>query len=225
VAHDWTYGVEGKAFPVQPGEVWSVGDHLFVCSDLMESEQFDQVLKGVTPTILYSDPPWGQALLNGFRTKAGMEKASYSWNVLYREIAEIAIARGIPLWLEGSKPSSKDGAQIPETMGEYPHRWGWEITYANKLPCGLFYAGREPVPPQLRSALLGMHDDHTPGTVMQAYGASGLVIDTCGGRGLTSREAHRVGWVSILNEMNPYRVSSSLYRAEKAGMGSPGRVE
>lgn len=223
----WTYGKEGTAFDVEPGQVWEVGDYVFVCSDLMTSTLYTDVLKEHTPTLLYSDPPWGNALLNGFRTKAGLAKATYDVQHLYMKISSLGHERDIPIYLEGSKPDHRDGVLIPPTMEApgYDHQWGWYVTYGKKnAPSGLYYCGKEPVPPVLVNELTGVNDVHLPGKVMRAYGPSGVVIDPCSGRGVTSREAFRSGWTSVLNELNPARMSAALARAEKEGMGTARKV-
>jgi len=210
---EWTYGKEGTAFETAIGQVWEVGNHAFVCSDFMASSLFFDVLATKEPTLVYSDPPWGQALVNGFRTKAGAEKATYTWQDLYSVIADIGRSRGIPIYLEGSKPDSRDGYQIPGTM-EYPsgHQWGWFVTYGKKnAPSGLYYSGLEPVPSALMSSLTDVNDIHLPQKVMEQYPV-GTVVDPCGGRGNTSRCAERLGWSSISNEMNVHRLSAALAR-------------
>jgi hypothetical protein len=224
----WTYGKQGTAFEVALGDVWKVGPHTFVCSDFMaDPTLYLEALAEQPPTLLYSDPPWGQALVNGFRTKAGAERATYTWQTLYEIISGWAVERGIPLYLEGSKPDSRDGLQIPGTMlpSQYTHQWGWFVTYGKKnAPSGLYYGHTTPVPPELIGTLTDVNDIDLPRLVMEAYGPSGVVADPCGGRGNTSRQAHRAGWSSVLNEMNVHRLSAALARAEEAGMGTPEKV-
>jgi hypothetical protein len=214
-ATDWTYGQEGMAHPVEVGQVWSCAGHLFCCSDLMESDLMESVLATFAPTLVYCDPPWGQGLLNGFRTKAGLGRASYGWTDLYRRVADIGHARSLPVWIENSVIGSRDGAQTPAAIthrGFSGHDAYVEVTYYGRHRSGLYHAGVRPVPAGLLQTLAGMDDDDTPGAVMAAYGTSGAVADPCAGRGQTSREAHRVGWASVNNELNPRRVSAALAR-------------
>lgn len=215
----WTYGEEGTAFPVRVGEVWRCAGHTFVCSDLMESRLLDTMLNG--PTIVYTDPPWGQALLNGFRTKAGLGKADYRWEALYERIS--TLAPDVPLWIEGSKAEHRDGQKIPSTLtGRKVHEY-YEVKYYGKNPSGLYYGHSTPPPAHLKAALWGEDDDDTPGIVMAAYGRTGLVVDPCAGRGQTSRQAQNVGWVSVNNELNPNRVSAALSRMQKMTGEEPER--
>lgn len=238
----WTYGKEGEAFPVREGEVWRCGRHYFVCSDAMASRRIDQVLNmlpsPLQPSLLYCDPPWGQALLNGFRTKAGLQKANYTWQELYRRLADLGQSRNMPVYMEGSVIEHRDGSKIPaaiahKAIGSDRFSYYWEVKYYRTHPSGLFYAGNRPAPPSLTmvpSPLTHTDDDYTPGIVMQAYGQFSptmrkVVFDPCAGRGQTSRQAETVGWTSVNNELNSNRVSAALVRMAKMIDQEPERVE
>jgi hypothetical protein len=221
---DWSYGKMGTAYPVARGQIWRVGNHLFVCSDLMESSLFEQQLVDVKVGILYCDPPWGAALLNGFRTKAGLDKATHTWQELYRKIADFGHSRNAPVFLEGSVNTNRDGVKIPETMRITPgFEHYWEIKYYKKHPSGLFYSGGQPVIPSLvgpNNPLEHVDDDEVPSIIMDHYQRtypliSKVVIDPTTGMGATPLEAQRVGWSSINNELNPNRISVSLSRLVK----------
>lgn len=208
----WTYGEAGERYPVEPEDIWRVGRHWIGCSDLMDSSLLDTMVAEYGITLLYCDPPWGQALVNGFRTKAGLGKASYRWEELYHRIAELGHSRRVPVWIEGSKQESRDGQKIPDTIA---HRETREFdayfptTYYGRAPSGLYYAGTVPHPVDLDGVLEGMDDAHTPGTVMTAY-EPGIVVDPCLGLGGTAVAAERAGWASVCNEMSTYRTSGAL---------------
>lgn len=224
----WDYGDEGRAFPVQPGEVWQCGQHVFMCSDLMASKSFDELINAplpVRPQVLYCDPPWGQSLVNSFRTKAGLARATYRWEELYSRIAAIGHSRGLPVWIEGSVSSSRDGRKIPDTL-----KWAgtWQdyvdVTYYRTHWSGLYYSGPSTLTLELKARLRGKDDEETPGIVMDHYGVQGQVIDPCAGRGQTSRQAELVGWSSLNNELNPARLSAALVRMSKLVNAQPWRV-
>lgn len=225
----WAAGAEGEAFPVKDNQVWRVGDkHVLVCSDLMSSQLLDQWVNRHPPTLLYCDPPWGQGLVNSFRTKAGLGKADYRWEQLYRRIATFGHARGIPVWLEGSAKEHRDGPVIPRTMA-HPQTSQFDdyfpILYSNKSPAGLYYAADKPMPASLHTGTLaGQHDRKTPGIVMAGYGANGCVLDPSVGLGGTPVNAEKVGWSSLSNEMNPNRMSAALFRLGKLTKITPERI-
>lgn len=229
----WGYGEEGARYPVRIGEVWRCGEHLFACSDLMASKLFDELIaeqsqRGRPARLVYVDPPWGQANLNSFQTKAGLERASYDWTDLYRRIADLGHLRGIPLWMEGGVREKRTGAPIPAAIeGPGTFTAYWELVYYRRHPMGLYYSAKMPPPSSLLgpdSPLNGVDDDYSPGIVMRAYGPSGVVLDPCAGRGVTSRQAQGAGWVSINNELNPPRVSAALTRMAKLIEEEPVRV-
>jgi hypothetical protein len=233
---NWTYGEEGLAYPVQTGDIWQVGNHMMSCSDLMASDAFDHLLRGYAPTLLFCDPPWGQSLVNSYRTKAGLDKAAYRWESLYRRIANLGHTRGIPVWVEGSKRESRDGEILPLTIAlppgsnSAPHYW--PIAYFRNKPAGLYYEHTTQPPRSLiarPSPLDGLDDERIPGVVIGAYAAlpavrPGVVIDPCMGRGGTSRGAEEHGWASVGNEMNPRRLSVALSRLHQITGHVPEKV-
>lgn len=178
--------------------------------------------------IVYSDPPWGQGNLNTFQTKAGLDRASYDWRELYGRLAAVGAAFHVKhLYIENSHCDTEVGAETYSALssglpqyGAPEHRAYWDTTYYHRKAnrAGLYHVGSETPPAVLvptatdLGPLQGKDDDHTPGIVMRAHGAAGIVIDPCAGRGQTSREAERSGWVSFNNELNPYRVSAALAR-------------
>lgn len=223
----WTYGDEGIAYPVKNEQVWQVTErHIFICSDLMTSAMLHEWAIRVPPTLVYSDPPWGQALINGFRTKAGMDRATYTWQDLYRHVARFGHHYGIDIWVEASAETTRDGAEVPFTIAaeSHPHRGYAEIVYSRTKPCGLFYAGTTPADLALLDRLRGVSDWDTPGIVMAAYPPHGVVIDPCAGRGMTSRQAEQNGWSSLSNELNPNRMSAALSRMAELLDVQPERI-
>lgn len=205
---DWTYGEEGLAFPVKRGQVWQVTtNHVYTCSDLMASKIFEQALARVrTPTLLYSDPPWNQSNVNGFRTKAGLEAAEHTYLDLYQAIISFGSRYSIPMWIEGG---NRERSKVLDLLPG-PVKTAYSIMYYRTHPCSLLYSGMETsrVPGDL---LKGKEDDYTPGIVMEHY-PQGVVIDPCAGQGLTAIEAQRHGWSSATNELHPQRMSCALYR-------------
>lgn len=211
-AEQWHMVVKG--YPVEVGDVWRAGNHLFVCSDLMASDQFDEVIAPLTFDLIYCDPPWGQGLANGFRTMAGLGRAPYDWLDIYRRVAALGHARKVPVWLECSVDSSEDGGRVQSAiLGPSAPYFGYTpITYSRTKPAGLYVASPTPVSEDLLARLRGQDDTKTPGTVLEAWGAPGVVVDPCSGLGATPRCAEALGWSSVNNELNPKRLSTSLVR-------------
>jgi hypothetical protein len=227
--HRNLYGDQGLAYPVDDGQVWSCGPHLYVCSDLMESGLFRELLDagaewdGPPPTLMYTDPPWGEALAKGFRTKAGRGAASYSWTDIYRECADIAESFDVPLWCESSAAHTRIGLQVPGVITRRngpTHRAYRAITYFGGNEAGLYYAGAEPAPPL---DLVRTDGFHPLRQVLQWY-PIGIVMDPCSGLGGVPLEAQHASWGSISNELDPHRVSKALSRMSKASGHEPRRM-
>jgi hypothetical protein len=202
------YGAEGLAYPVREGQTWQVGNHKFTCGDLGAYEApFHHVL--------YCDPPWNDAMLRGFHTKADLPHPGYHWDDLYRAIVATAHPDA-GVWLEGGV---RQAPEI-EALLPGPVKKAWAITYYGNRPCVLAYSGNGEPPDGLASSLNGTDDDDVPGLVLAAYGRQRpqtrlIVLDPCAGRGVTSRAAEAVRWASANNELNPLRVSASLARMVK----------
>jgi hypothetical protein len=228
--HRNLYGAQGDAYPVEDGQVWVCGPHLFVCSDLMESVLFRELLDagmewgGPPPTLVYTDPPWGEALAKGFRTKAGRAPtALYTWTDIYRECADLAEMFGAPLWCESSAADTRIGLQVPGVISrrEGPtHRAYREITYFGGNRGGLYYAGSEPAP----SVEFVRTDGFQPLRQILQWYPLGIVLDPCSGLGGVPLEAQHASWGSISNELDPHRVSKALSRMSKASGHEPRRM-
>jgi hypothetical protein len=196
----WDYGAEGAAYPVQPGEQWRIGDHLFICGSLFD------VQPPKVPYLVYADPPWNQGNLTSFHTKAGLPRPAHSWLDVYRRIIELA--QGAPCFIEGGQKQAQDVADI--CLGEPAYR-SWPITYYGKHPAVLHYCGSPYLPPGLD--LAGLDDDDTPKMVLASYPPwEADVLDPCAGRGVTSRAAQAAGWPSVNIELHPRRISAALAR-------------
>jgi len=203
----WTYGDEGVMFDVKPGEVWQAGQHRFVCSDLMESDQFDEFVN--YSTLVYTDPPYTQAMITGYRTKAGLGRGDYKLLDLYGRL--LGLAGNRPCYLEGGLSVTDQVWHFIQERSEGCARW--PITYDRNKPSVLYYAG----PPPPKMTLSNLDDLDIPELVLRTYG-HGVVADCCAGRGLTAVSAERAGWMSVNNELHPNRMSAALARL--AAMGS-----
>jgi hypothetical protein len=217
---DWKYGEEGRAFPVVPESVWRVGQHTLVCSDLMKSDLFARQLTAWPPSLLYCDPPWNQGNVNSFQTKAGLPHAAHSYLDLYTRV--ISFGRGvrsIPIFIEGGRrQAAKVQALLPG-----PYRQTWNITYYRRNPCLLHYSGQNSI---AGPYFEGLDDDDTPEQAMRYFDrpSDQVVIDPCAGRGLTARVADRVGWISVTNELSPWRTSVALFRLAQQSGKTPARI-
>jgi len=71
----WLYGDSWEKFPIQPGQVWGVGDSRVSVHNLFNP------LPGfmLRADCLFMDPPWNLGNLNSFYTKAGRDDYQISF--------------------------------------------------------------------------------------------------------------------------------------------------
>lgn len=209
--NDWTYGEGGAAFDVSVGDVWKQGEHVFACSDLMDSDVFEKLLISYPPDLVYCDPPWGQGLANSFRTKAGLGRATYDWKDIYRTVAAMGHRYGAPVWVEGSEITREFGAVVPSLIGNAEgstERGYWTLSYMGGNPAGLFYAAAEkpPVLTKISAGFKGVSE------VLSHYPDTHRVMDACSGLGGIAIEAAKLGMPTVNNELSPWRMSVAMFR-------------
>ncbi len=215
---------------VTVSSVWRCGNHVYMCSDLMAPDETGyrkQLTEGSfpgvpRPTLVYTDPPWGQGLANGFRTKAGLGRAAYDWTEIYRVIAVAARELGIPAWFEGPEITKPDGMKIPGVIMTGPgYRQYHRISYFGGNSCGLYYASPSVQPPAVQ--LYSRAGFSVPEQVLRCYPV-GTLLDPCSGLGGMPLVAELLGWSSVNNELNPGRMARALARMADACGASPERI-
>ena len=71
---------EPPADPVtKPGDLWVLGEHRVLCGDATERDAYSQLLGGVKPTLLLTDPPYGVAYQDagGSRIQGDLTQAAF----------------------------------------------------------------------------------------------------------------------------------------------------
>lgn len=58
---------------VNPGELWTLGDHRLLCGDATSPDDVARLLAGAEPTLLATDPPYGVSLDPTWRDEAGYD--------------------------------------------------------------------------------------------------------------------------------------------------------
>jgi hypothetical protein len=202
------YGPLGRRYPVQTGQTWRVGRHLFVCGSMF-------ALPTPRPSLVYADPPWDQGLYKTFHTHAGLAEPSRPWTDLYRRI--VFLASGAPCFIEGSTAQEPEVASILDGIDGAECYAAWPVRSQFRRWCVLHYSG-PPLPAGLPD-LAGLRDDETVAAILAAWPlttgvplaqAGGLVLDPCCGLGITSRAAERHGWRSVNYELHPQRMSRAM---------------
>lgn len=214
----WRYTNAHEQYPVQANEVWCVGEHTFVCGDLQAPNRLQETLLQVEaeqgPTsLIYTDPPWNAGNAASFRTKAGVTKRQVDMNDLLTAVLEPARSRGLLAFMEGGVKQQAMVNGLVKSLGGYVGD-NWDITYYKKKPCFILAADFRDEPVNDYPDLTGLDDDDTPRAVLEhyasAFGGSKLVVDPCGGRGLTTRTAAQCGWKAVTSELSPYRMAEAI---------------
>src|SRR5690606_34646353 len=55
----------------KPGDVWLLGPHRVMCGDALDPGVLDKALGGAEPGIIYTDPPYGIAIVRGGKVGGG----------------------------------------------------------------------------------------------------------------------------------------------------------
>lgn len=210
----------GTAWPVQPGDLWAVGEHRLLCGDL-EVGAADRLraLTGQPVALLYTDPPWGRGIHRQFRNKAGVP-GEPDHDALMAAIIGLA-AQAESALIEMSN-RDLDAFLHYTTAARLPLTAKWKITWdRGKKPCVLLaFQHRFGMPD-----FTGLDDAQTPEVAVEHLTSPGeLVIDPCTGLGYTAAACAKLNRPFLGSELHPNRVSATLERLRKMGAGTPERI-
>lgn len=216
---DWNYGEDGLRFPVQPNQLWRVGQHWFACGDLQDGIG-DRFLDAVRlfPDMGYSDPPWNKGNAKAFRTKAGLT-GDVNFESLLESVVNQVRNCSLPVFLEM-------GRSTVDLLATVVHRHGggvlnrWGITYYGKKPCELIAVYFREKPAYALPDFTGKDDSKTPYMAIEAVKKHSSkdvfhVYDPCVGRGLTAEAAIQNGAIALGVELSPHRLSVTLSKVQR----------
>jgi len=84
---------EPPAIPVsRPGDLWHLGAHRLLCGDATDAAAVAQVLGGVHPTLMVTDPPYGVMYDPDWRNRAGAASTKRTGKVLNDDRADWSAA-------------------------------------------------------------------------------------------------------------------------------------
>lgn len=226
---DWSYGDAGDKYPMKRGEVWKVNEALFSVGDLEEGDApkllhycAEDLL--VSPTAFYADPPWDKGNARSFRTKAFGKEKSRAVDFLGSLIPRVIEACKLASGNFGIEMGSKHGGDLMKMLHEAgAHDLSiTPIYYYRKHPCvivcGAFGEVGDVIDPK---ELLGKDDELTPEFFIRQLRNDDVVFDCCGGQGLTSVTADRLGGGSVSMELNPRRAACGIDRVVQASGFEP----
>ena len=216
---------------IEPGDVWRVGDSWVHCGDLEQDAgaRFLRYLReevGVTPTMVYCDPPWNAAIATTFRRWVKDERA-VAFSALLRVVVEVCEAAGTDdVFLEMGAKHQRDLITLGEAAG-LTLGGEWRIVYSRQRPCYLTHFRRPGAAPLATAyqSPAGMADEDTPTWAMQTVPhPAHRVFDPCMGLGCTWRNAVAAGATALGVELNPDRLGRALRDAARSTGHTPQKV-
>lgn len=208
---------------VKSGEVWIVESAasqlkaVVACGDLLDGsgEKLMGFLKvqGMSPDMVYGDPPWTSGIQTMFRGQAGDMNVlgdRKDRNLTTFFVAMMRHLRAIDvksLYLEMGVKHLEDMVEFAK-RNNLSERERWAITYSGKKPAWLVRFGDTL---KLEGTATGMSDVQTPKWAIERE-SSKWVYDPCLGQGGTSMCAILAGSNSIGLELVPKRASVAVDR-------------
>lgn len=233
IANDGTWRYSGKHtdYPVEPGDVWIVGRHRFVCGDMEADPQPWRDADVFTREIacVYADTPYTAGLARSYRTKAGVDggpgrTVDYD-HLIARFVAAAQDARTVAYVETGVKSGDKV-ADVGARLGaEITGRWN--ITFYKTKPAVLLAVDFRDDPADDHPDFEGVDDDHTPLLAIEHWKRRqpyGFILDPCSGRGLTARSAQQAGYQSVNIELSPFRMAEALHSVAQLAGITPERI-
>lgn len=171
----------------------------------MTTTRADMVLAGEQADVVYTDPPWGSAILHTFYRMAGNARRP-SWPdflTTFCAVVAASIRPGGHVFVEMGTRWVDELAAAMATCG-LPERQRWDVRYGKPLrPNVLWYSG-----PGVGCDPTDMSGEPMTQHVIDAVAAPGaLVFDPCCGKGMTARCALRTGMRFAGVEINPDRAA------------------
>ena len=205
----WEYGKVWEDYPIEVGQVWEIGDHRVRAGDLMDDDAFEWVLNQ-DADFMYVDPPWNQALISGFYTKAGRRGEGPDFWEFMERVVEVARSVKYTAWIEMGNQNIDRLKALVETRGGTVTD-DWAVTYYRTHPSRLIQVSWNDYV-VLGLALYGVDDGMLPYRVCEALPTGSRVLDVCAGRGLTAKAALKSGHTFIGLELHPRRLAHAIQR-------------
>jgi len=216
---------EQKALcPVQPGDIWAIGPHLWGCGDLEDGRVLARLLELAKPlTMVYADPPWTSSNATWYRSlseRDGGKGRKTDWRTVWRLAVEPARSRRIVAYCEMGQQNRAEAMSFARSLGARCDTWS-EVHYPWTTAVVFPADFRRPAGEVCRfDDPWGWQPDHawlTSGHVepsAQALAAHepGVMLDPCSGEGYTARSAVHAGWTFVGHEITPRRMWMALRR-------------
>lgn len=216
-----------RGIPIQVGDVWQVGPHMFGCGDL-EKGAGEELLdladfKGVT----YVDPPWGSSVVYAFRKQAAAGKGVPFSEFLTR-LFRVALYRSPVAFSELGLPARKTAEAVIQHAGLTADFFN--VNYYFGRPSLLLRVFKNTgqtlptiaIPTPAESGEQDQFD--IIDCVVRSTGPAPMVFDPCIGKGMIARYCHKTGRRAVGLELNPKRLAITLAWLQNNGVGVPQKI-
>lgn len=205
------------------GDIWQLGDHRVMCGDATNIQQIEELMNGVVPKLVYTDPPYGMNAVS----KSGVLSKNYEKDIMGDDNPDVA----------------KDAFQLIYGMyKDAKHVWWGANYYSSVLPdsecwlvwdknngqsdqadCELAWANFRSVVRMFTQASEKkdrVHPTQKPVSLIEwifrrfKY-ESQTVLDVFGGSGSTLIACEKTGRKCYMSELDPKYVDVILRRWEK----------
>lgn len=124
-----------KEAVTKPGDLWILGDHRLLCGDATKAEDYERVLGGKAPRLLWTDPPYGVAYVG--KTEERLEIANDDASGLEGLLASAlglcgsALEPGSPFYL--AHPAGALGVVFHEAVIRLGWRYHEDLVWAKDV--------------------------------------------------------------------------------------------
>lgn len=219
---EWKYGGHHEKHPIERGDIWAVGPHLFSVCDVEAGDA--AALCKARPEFVadhqYTDPPWDKGNARAFRTKAIKggtpledRPVDFFGSLIPKFVHLSSLVRGSIGFEMGKEHVDQTVEMLRVATGR--DVVSTQIIYHRKFPCMLIGVG-------LKSGIerySNIDDAITPLMFVETETAPGeSVSDFCVGLGTTPWACAKAGRLFRGSDLNKHRVASSMARiAEMIG--------
>ena len=229
-----------KAFPVELGDVWRVGNAIFACDDMVTADAPGLLARARAAApgfagrlVMYTEPPLRQFSATKWRScaaqVAGVGLINESYNDLVKALCDLAGECSDALILVGFY---KNVPPVVQAM----FKRGWQVQagvlvdiVGVKVMVEMMHftsvAGQRGVTIDLGGVAPNMASEEAAAVILSRLPSGCVVLDPCMGRGVTGLAAHGAALHTIGIELNPARVADCVLTYSKRAGVKPTRLE
>lgn len=211
--------------PVQFGDIWRVGGHVYACGDVSLGHNIQLIERAYALTnrdidMVYVDPPWNAGIAKMFRTQLeGKSERKVDFKPLHDGITDPL--PDVDVYLETGKSHAAD-MQLWFPEQGYTILDLWETAYSGGK-CWIFHMHRTPVVSRVwedgvAPSPVGLKPngvEEPKWAINRSTRPGDLVYDPCMGLGGTAVAAAETGRISLGLELVPARVAKGIDRLAK----------